>query len=238
MNKTRALLPTTAALLALSACADRTVTGPQPVTSSSAALATANANQNGGSGLRLHPNGFGQKSYAAWKAHEGRPDFDEQGSNADQGLYFQKMTTTATFAAGVAKITGLEGQPLSAIVGLSWEHRTDGWCGAGAPRWDIIVSDASGDRGVIFLGCAAAVHSPTPDPHWIRDSYPAPGTPIASLPATGFTPDFNPSDPLTISELLIVFDEGTDIAGNPGFVVLDNITVNGTVFSGPGDNGN
>jgi hypothetical protein len=235
MNKTHALLPT-AALLALSACADRTVTGPQPVTSSSASAA-ANANQNGGSELRLHPNGFGQRSYAAWKAHEGRPDFDEKG-NADQALYFQKMTTTATFAAGVAKITGLEGQPLSAIVGLSWEHRKDGWCGAGAPRWDIIVSDASGDRGVIFLGCAAAVHSSTPDPNWIRDSYPAPGTPIASLAATGFTPDFNPSDPLTISELLIVFDEGTDIAGNPGFVFLDNITVNNTVFTGPRDNGN
>ena len=234
MNKTRALLPTTAALLALSACADRTVTGPQPVTSSSAGVAVK-ANENGGSGLNLHPDGFGQASYAAWKAQEGLPDSK---GNANHALYFQKMTTTATFAAGVAKITGLEGQPLSAIVGLSWEHRTDGWCGAGAPRWDIIVSDASGDRGVIFLGCAAAVHTPTPDPHWIRDSYPAPGTPIASLTATGFTPDFNPSDPLTISELLIVFDEGTDIPANPGFVFLDNITVNTTVFTGPADNGN
>ena len=234
MNKTRALLPTIAALFALAACADRTATGPQSVSQSGAARAAPTANENG-SGLRLHPDGFGEASYAAWKAQEGLPDSK---GNANHALYFQKMTTTATFAAGVAKITGLEGQPLSAIVGLSWEHRTDGWCGAGAPRWDIIVSDASGDRGVIFLGCAAAVHTPTPDPHWIRDSYPAPGTPIASLPATGFTPDFNPSDPLTISELLIVFDEGTDIPANPGFVFLDNITVNTTVFTGPADNGN
>jgi len=231
MGKTLSL-PAIAAVLMLAACADHTastVAGPTPT----GAVLAANSNSNGDDGFGLHPNGFGENSYAAWKAHEGLPDSK---GNADHALYFQKMTTTATFAAGVARVTGLEGQPLSAITGLSWEHRTDGWCGAGAPRWDIIVSDASGDRGVIFLGCAAAVHTPGSAANWIRDSYPA-GTPIASLPATGFTKDFNPADPLTISELLIVFDEGTDIPTNPGFVFLDNITVNGHVFTGPGDNG-
>jgi hypothetical protein len=229
MGKTFAL-PATAALLLLAACADNTsrIAGPaQP----NAVSMAANANSN--SGLTLHPDGFGPNSFAAWRAHEGLPDSK---GNADHALYFQKMTTTATNAAGVARITGLEGQPLSAITGLSWEHRDDGWCGAGAPRWDIIVSDASGNRGVIFLGCAAAVHTPGSAPHWIRDSYPGP-TAIASLPATGFTPEFNPTDALTISELLIVFDEGTDIPTNPGYVYLDNITVNGQVFTGPGDNG-
>jgi hypothetical protein len=228
MNKTVALLTVSGALLALSACADYTTTSP--LSPSNGSL-SASANANGNTGLRLHPEGFGQQSFAAWRAHEGLPDSK---SNADQGLYFQKMTTTATFAAGVAKITGLEGQPLSALTNLSWEHRTDSWCGAGAPRWDVIVSDASGNRGVIFLGCAAAAHSPGSAPNWIKDSYPAGA---AGLPATGFTTDFNPSDPLTISELLIVFDEGTDEAGNPGFVVLDNITVNTTVFTSPADNG-
>ena len=230
MNKTLALLPTTAALLVLSACADRTVTGPPP-NASSVSLG-ANANGNGNADLKLHPNGFGEHSYAAWKAHEGLPDSK---GNADHGLYFQKMTTTPTFAAGVARVTGLEGRPLSALVGLSWEHRTDGWCGAGAPRWDVIVADESGDRGVIFLGCAAAAHTPGSAPGWLRDSYGAAG--IAAAPVFGFTPEFDPTDALTISELLIVFDEGTDIPLNPGFVVLDNITVNNTVFTGPADNG-
>ncbi|MFL5603408.1 MAG: hypothetical protein ACJ77R_08370 [Gemmatimonadaceae bacterium] len=232
MGKTLAL-PATAAVLLLSACADHTastVVGPQAPSDAVLAANTASGND----GLVLHPDGFGQDSYAAWRAHEGLQD--SRGS-ADHALYFQKMTTTATVAAGVARIMGLDGRPLSAIVGLSWEHRIDGWCGAGAPRWDIIVSDASGDRGVIFLGCAAAVHTPGSGANWIRDSYPA-GTAIASLPATGFTPDFNPSDALTISELLIVFDEGTDVPANPGFVFLDNITVNGHVFTGPADNGN
>lgn len=228
MNKILALLPTTAALLVLSACAERTATGPSLDASGASLAANANAN----AGLKLHPDGFGQQSYAAWKAHEGLPDSK---GNADHGLYFQKMTTTATVAAGVARITGLEGQPVSAITGLSWEHRTDGWCGAGAPRWDIIVSDESGNRGVIFLGCAAATHTPGSNANWIRDSYGAAG--IAAAPVFGFTPAFDPTDALTISELLIVFDEGTDTPLNPGFVVLDNITVNDTVFTGPADNG-
>ena len=232
MSKTFAL-PATAALLLLSACADHTASNVAgPASPSDIALAAANSN-SANSGYAIHPEGFGQRSFAAWRANEGLPDTK---GNTNMALYFQKMTTTATNAAGVAKVTGLEGQPLSALVGLSWEDRTDGWCGAGAPRWDVIVSDASGDRGVIFLGCAAAVHTPGSAANWIRDSYPA-GTPIASLPATGFTSDFNPSDPLTISELLIVFDEGTDTPGNPGFVFLDNITVNGHVFTGPADNG-
>ena len=231
MNKPFAL-PATAALLLLSACAEHQISDVAATRApSDVALAANSSNSN--SGFGVHPNGFGQKSFAAWRAHEGLPDAN---GKTNMALYFQKMTTTSTFAAGVAKVTGLEGQPLSALVGLSWEHRIDGWCGAGAPRWDVIVSDASGDRGVIFLGCAAAVHTPGSAPNWIRDSYPA-GTPIASLPATGFTPDFNPSDPLTISELLIVFDEGTDIPANPGFVFLDNITVNGHIFTGPADNG-
>src|SRR3954469_7884839 len=188
MGKTFAL-PAPAALLLLAACADNTsrIAGPaQP----NAVSMAANANSN--SGLTLHPDGFGPNSFAAWRAHEGLPDSK---GNADHALYFQKMTTTATNAAGVARITGLEGQPLSAITGLSWEHRTDGWCGAGAPRWDVIVSDASGNRGVIFLGCAAAAHTPGSAPNWIRDSYPGPS--IAAVPATGFTPAFNPADVLT-----------------------------------------
>lgn len=223
MNK-HALVPALAAFLAIPACADRTVSGPALDASHAASAANAQ------SGLQLHPSGFGENSYAAWKAHEGQQDSRGQ---ADMALYFQKMTATATEAAGVAEIRGFEGMPLSAITGLSWEHRVDGWCGAGAPRWTFIVSDASGDRGVVHLGCAAAVHSPGTQPFgWIKDSYPgvSPSL-IQPLDAT-----FNAAE-ATISSLLIIFDEGTDIPVNPGYVFLDNITVNGKVFTSPADNG-
>lgn len=224
MNKNLALLPTVAAVLAISACADQSVSGPTLDASRSAA--TANVR----SGLELHPSGFGEHSYAAWKAQEGRPD---SRGNANMALYFQKFTATTTPAAGIAVISGVEGLPLSAITGLSWEHRIDGWCGAGAPRWTFILADPAGNRAVVHLGCAEAIHSPTDDPNWIRDSYPgfAIGGAIQPL-----DPEFDESV-ATISQLLIVFDEGNEFGPTSGFVYLDNITVNGKVFTSPGDNG-
>ena len=70
-----------------------------------------------GSSYNLHPSGFGTHSYAAWKAQQGTPD---DTGNGNQALYFQKMTSTATVAAGVAVITGLEGLPADQLTGLSW----------------------------------------------------------------------------------------------------------------------
>ena len=128
------------------------------------------AGDNAGSDLTLHPSGFGEHSYAAWKAQQGQA---ESRVSANQALYFQKMTATATVAAGVAVIGGLEGLPASSLTGLSWEHRDDGHCGAGAPRWNLFVEDASGSRHTIFLGCATAEHSPGGAPGWTRDSYAA-----------------------------------------------------------------
>ena len=176
--------------------------------------------------LTLHPDGFGEHSFAAWRAHEGEPDAT---GDANSALYFQKMTTTATNAAGVAVIRGLEGEPISALTDLSWEHRNDGWCGAGAPRWDIFVQDAAGTSYTVFLGCSAAAHTPGSTTGWTRDSYDAAA--IAAAVAAVV------SVPVTITGLIIVFDEGTDIPGNPGFVFLDNITVNSQTWTSPADNG-
>lgn len=225
MKRKLALLP--AALLAISACADRTVSGP--TLDASRAASAANAR----SGLELHPSGFGENSYAAWKAQEGQPDSK---GGANMALYFQKLTSTATVAAGIAQITGFEGQPLSAVTGLSWEHRIDGWCGAGAPRWTFIVSDQSGDRGVIHLGCAAALHSAGSEAGWMRDSYAFPGGIDASL-IQPLSTTFDAATGVTISSLLIVFDEGNEYGPTSGFVYLDNITVNAKVFTSPADNG-
>ena len=232
MGKTT-LLPAAAALLFLIACSGDPASS---ITSSVASPATVSAAANASAGLTLHPSGFGEHSLAAWKAHEGEQD---SRGNADHALYFQKFTATETVAAGVARIHGLEGQPLAAIQSLSWEHRVDGWCGAGAPRWDIIVADESGNRGVIFLGCAAAAHTDGQEPGWIKDTQPG-AAGIAAAPVFGFGPDFDATGPFTISELLIVFDEGTTLLGlplGPGFVYLDNIEVNGKIWTSPADNG-
>ena len=83
--------------------------------------------------VTLHPAGFGENSRANWKAQQGLPDSTPTG-NPNQALYFQKMTATATFAAGVAVIRGFEGQSADVITGLQWYHRVDGH---EAPRVDL-----------------------------------------------------------------------------------------------------
>jgi hypothetical protein len=112
----------------------------------------------------------------------------------------------------VATVNGIEGQ---AITGLSWEHRNDGHCGAGAPRWNVYTN-----QNTYFLGCAAAAHSPGSEPGWTKDTF----VPPALAPGE------------TVTGLQIVFDEGTD--QGQGFVYLDNIQVNDKTWTSPSDNGN
>ena len=200
-----------------------------------------------GSSYTLHPAGFGTMSYSSWKAQQGTPD--DQG-NAHQALYFQKMTSTTTVAAGVAVIEGLEGLPAGDLTGLSWWHREDGHCGAGAPRWNIGVQDGSGHHYTVFLGCNAAQHSETSVTTngfgWCKDTQPSPSSAIQAQ--TGVDPSN-----LTITSLAIVFDEGNDTPNPPpagcaqqsmtgGFVYLDNIDVqvNGMdhCWTNASDNGN
>jgi hypothetical protein len=197
--------------------------------------------------LTLHPSGFGQHSYAAWKAQQGNPE-DADGATSNQALYFQKMAPTATFAAGVAVVNGVAGMPASELNSLSWEHRTDGHCGAGAPRWNIGVDGSDGNHYTLFLGCSAATHTAV-GTSWCRDSY-ADGT-ILALGASnaGLSANLGAIQAGTITSLALVFDEGTDNPGNPvpecadpggaaGFVFLDNVTVNDTTWSSASDNGN
>ena len=219
---TRAILVPVAAALVLVACREPA----SPASSSSPSTRPAFAVGGGQSGLSLHPGGLGEQSFAKWESHEGEPDAK---GNADQALYFQKMVATPVFAAGFAVIDGLQGQPATALTALSWDHRADGWCGAGAPRWNVGVTDASGDH-TVFLGCNAATHSPSGTDGWTSDSYSSADI-AAALTAAGVDPET-----ATISSLAILFDEGTDVG--PGFVFLDNITVNTTVWTSPSGNSN
>lgn len=196
--------------------------------------------------LTLHPAGFGQKSYSAWKAKQGLPD--TKGAD-DQALYFQKMTVTTTFAAGVAVIRGIAGTPAEDLTGLSWDHREDGHCGAGAPRWNVVFREEStGNTGILFLGCNAAAHAELGmygGHGWCRDTQPSPAAAIATQ--TG-----QPATDFEIVGLSILFDEGNDTPNPPpvgcqqeqldgGFVHLDNITVevDGVThcWTGANDNG-
>src|SRR3989441_11818649 len=201
----------------------------------------------GGQGLNLHAGGFGEGSLAAWKSQQGLPD---NKGNGDFALYLQKMTTTATVSAGVAVITGVQGQPVSVLTDatsvLSWESRDDGHCGNGAPRWDIFITGANpANSYTVFLGCNAAsgaAQSAGTEAGWTLDAWS--GSAIAgqvgaagTAAAASGCSTCSASDALngTITGLIIVFDEGTD--QGQGFVFLDNIKVNAKIFTSPGDNG-
>ena len=173
--------------------------------------------------LVLQPNGFAEHSYCSWKAHEGLADST---GTKDQALYFQKMTSSATFAAGVAVVEGVEGLSSNQLTGLSFYVRSDSHCGAGAPRWNVRVKPAVGPSMTTFLGCAAMapgdlMTAPNGDVYQRR-------TVILPIP------------PGTITSLSIVFDEGDEVG--PGYAFLDNVTVEVSgvphVWTSAADNGN
>src|SRR5438309_3343383 len=212
-----------AVALALAGC-DGTATDP---------LLRPSFDRGGGQGVNLQAGGFGEGSLAAWKSQQGQPDTKGNGNFA---LYFQKLTTTATNAAAFAVITGVEGQRFSDLT-LSWLHRGDGWCGAGAPRWNVGVTGGTiGADYTVFLGCSHADQTgPAPD-GWTSDAFSP--TSIATQLTTllGFSEaEAADIEAGTVTSLAIIFDEGTDVG--PGFVFLDNITVNTKTFTSPGDNG-
>lgn len=168
--------------------------------------------------LKLHPNGFGEHSYSSWKGQQGLPDLT---GTSNQALYFQKMTTTATFAAGVAVIEGFEGMDASAITALAFDWRMDGHCGAGAPRFNIRIKPPAGPSYTYFVGCEGMV------PGEMKTD------PAGRMWET--RRNVLPLPPGTITALAIVFDEGDDVG--QGFVFLDNITVNSKVWTSAADNG-
>lgn len=172
-----------------------------------ALVALASAAAAAAGTFTLHPSGFGEHSYSAWKGGEGLPDST---GNQNQALFFQKQTSTTTNAAGVAVIKGFEGLPVSSLSHLEFWWGTDGHCGAGAPRFDVFVQPTVGPQYTLFIGCQGmkpgnAMTAPNGRVFQQR-TYDGP------FPADG-----------TIAGIAIVFDEGTDVG--IGYVYLDDITV-------------
>ncbi|MBX4204571.1 MAG: hypothetical protein KW788_00075 [Candidatus Doudnabacteria bacterium] len=66
--------------------------------------------------------------------------------SATGALTLSKPCPTPTNASAGAQITGLEGQ---STTGLTLSYDVAGYCGAGAPRFNVYLSDGS----TVFLGC-------------------------------------------------------------------------------------
>ena len=145
------------------------------------------------------------------------------------GLLLHKLCSTDTNAAAFGLISGVKGQTLIGPDALGFDYKdiNGGFvahCGAGAPRFNVSLSDGS----FHFIGGCANGTKTMPSPR-----------------GTGWTQvRFNPQDsnqsfPIcpvnaTIVSIALVFDEGSDQDpnGSPE-IVLDNIFINGRFASKP-----
>jgi hypothetical protein len=143
-------------------------------------------------------------------------EFDSTTGNPAPSLHLTKPCATPTNAASGATLTGFSG-PLTA---LAFDFKSDGHCGAGAPRFDVTT-----DVTTHFLGCASATKTDLGNgwTHAVLD----PTNPNQSFPVLAPTE--------VVQSIDIIFDEGNDVLGQgtPGSVFLDNISVNGLVNGGP-----
>jgi hypothetical protein len=156
-----------------------------------------------------------KKVDSAWKTHEGLVD----AGNSKHALYLAKKTTTTTNASGGASVNFS-----GTLSSLGFDYRNDGWCGAGAPRFNVYTTSGT----YYFFGCTYGTHTPsTEDPaNWTRVTFSnADAQPAGSTAWPGF-------GNATVTGIDIVFDEGTDVG--PGFAFLDNIQVNGVFAGKPG----
>lgn len=150
-----------------------------------------------------------------WKNPSYVPAFKNQGQcvsytvklESAQVLSLQKNAVTSTNSAGGATIEGL-GTVILTELGFDYK----GYCGAGAPRFNVYTTAGT----YYFFGCSSGTHTALGD-GWTQvrfdnsDAYPADG--VTVFPGFGS---------VTTTGIEIVQDE-------EGQVLLDNIDVNGMI---------
>ncbi len=166
-----------------------------------------------------------------WVTHQGLAD----AGKSDHALVLKKEGTTATNASAMGNVHGVK--KLLALTELGFDYEVGGHCGAGAPRFNVTLTDGT----VFFFGCASGdvvgTLADRDGDMWNRVRF----TDADAFPQDGVSvwPGFGVAEAQAIH---IVFDEGTDTIGLPegttlGMVRLDNIDVNGKLMGKPGAGG-
>lgn len=144
-----------------------------------------------------------------------------------QGLLLSKNGPTPDCSAAGATIRGVRGLLVTPTFELGFDYRNGGHCGAGAPRYNVVVRPPVGPNTFHFVGgCANGVKTPAPqDPlEWTR----------VRFTATQQFPPIVPGSRIVSIEL--IFDEGTDttsVPDNPngvGLAVVDNLDIDGALI--------
>jgi hypothetical protein len=156
-----------------------------------------------------------------WVTHQGLGD----AGKSDHALVLQKLGTTATVASAGAAISKVKNLVLTE---LGFDYEVGGHCGAGAPRYNVTLTDGT----VFFFGCShgdvVGTMTDSQGDVWNRvrfsdaDAFAADGVSV--------WPGFGAAEVEAIS---VVFDEGTDVG--PGYARLDNLDVNGKLMGKPGN---
>jgi hypothetical protein len=143
------------------------------------------------------------------------------------GLLLSKNGPTSVCSSAGADIVGLQDIQVQASTQLGFDYRNGSHCGGGAPRFNVSWVDSLGNPGFSFVGnCSLATATPSPqDSQWTQLRW-------------NVVLDSFPTIPLdaTITEISIVFDEGTSSpppAGNApsiGLAVIDNIYLDGVII--------
>jgi hypothetical protein len=155
----------------------------------------------------------------------------------NEGLVLAKTGPTANWAAAQVDLKNVNGTVLSELgydirKPVSAADPRGSHCGAGAPRFDVTLSDGT----LYFIGCnSPAADSTLVGNGWLRLRW-GTGGPLMAYPQSGGGPaDISGK---TVKSIQIVFDEGQDTGSDDfGLAVLDNIDVDG-VLVGQGTNGN
>jgi len=139
--------------------------------------------------------------------------------NKNEGLLLAKTGPTNNNASADATINGVRDDVLTEV---GFDIRNGTHCGAGAPRFNIVVE---GSSTIHFVGCAAMTTTSV-GLYGQRKRATA-----AQMAASTAFPPIPPGS--KIQSITIIFDEGQDTPtpselGN-GLAVIDNIDINGTL---------
>jgi len=158
---------------------------------------------------------------ADWVKNFGLEDKSGKGNNA---LLLSKNGPTSDCSSAGATITGVKNKTLTE---LGFDVRNGGHCSAGSPRFNLTTVKNGVETFHFVGGCAAGTHTAdAPQQGWTRVRFGDGSNPSEYFP---------PVEPGSkIVSLEVIADEGTDAGPDfSGFVMLDNIDVNGTLVTRP-----
>ena len=194
-----------------------------------ASLPGAAQNKGNSNVLKVQPAEFDPQhdcdAEAAWVKNIGLPAADDSFA---YGFLMHKLCATDANAAAFGLISGVKGQTLIGpnVIGFDYKDKNGGFdahCGAGAPRFNVSMSDGS----FHFIGgCSNGTASPSPrGTGWTQVRF-DPQSPAQAFPPVPVN--------ATIVSIALVFDEGSSAQfnGSPE-IVLDNIFINGRFATRP-----